>query len=190
MIRSLNPELRRWTTPVRDTDYALKVPPGTAVLVSARLADAAPSDLTTLKYYTVKRGETIATIAKTLRVSRADLAEANYLKTTARLATGQQLMVPREAIAMMAARADRPVPVAVSPAAAPDAVGPAVAEPAAATADTELVKTSYRIKKGDTLASIARTHKTTVAAIKRWNAISGTQIRAGERLTIYTARAN
>ena len=35
-IQALNPELRRWTTPVRDTDYELKVPEGTADIVSAR----------------------------------------------------------------------------------------------------------------------------------------------------------
>ena len=34
-IQALNPELRRWTTPVRDTAYELKVPAGTAEVVSA-----------------------------------------------------------------------------------------------------------------------------------------------------------
>jgi membrane-bound lytic murein transglycosylase D len=80
------------------------------------------------------------------------------------------------------------VPVADSRPAAADAVVPAVAT--SASSDTELVKTSYRIKRGDTLASIARAFNTTVAAVQRWNSIAGTAIRAGERLTIYTARAN
>ena len=35
-IQALNPELRRWTTPVRDTNYALKVPAGTADVVLAQ----------------------------------------------------------------------------------------------------------------------------------------------------------
>ena len=43
-------------------------------------------------------------------MSRADLAEANYLKATARVSPGQKLMVPHEATALMAARTDRPVP--------------------------------------------------------------------------------
>ena len=50
----------------------------------ARLADASTRDLASLKWYTVKRGETLATIARKLRVSRTDLAEANYLKVTSR----------------------------------------------------------------------------------------------------------
>ena len=62
----------------------------------------------------MKQGETLALIARKLSVSRADLAEANYLKITARVTAGQKLMVPREATALMAARADRPVPVADS----------------------------------------------------------------------------
>ena len=36
-IQALNPELRRWTTPVRDTSYELKVPAGTARTCLARL---------------------------------------------------------------------------------------------------------------------------------------------------------
>jgi membrane-bound lytic murein transglycosylase D len=51
-------------------------------------------------------------------------------------------------------------------------------------------KVVYQVKRGDTLASIARVFSTNVAAIKTWNHLPDTQIRAGERLTIYTARAN
>ena len=77
-IQALNPELRRWTTPVNDDAYALKVPVGTAETVSTRLAETDTTDLASLKFYTVKRGETLATIARKLSVSRTDLAEANY----------------------------------------------------------------------------------------------------------------
>jgi membrane-bound lytic murein transglycosylase D len=200
-IQALNPELRRWTTPVRDTDYELKVPLGAADIVLARLEDLEPGDLASLNYHTVKRGETITTIARKLKVNRTDLAEANYLKTAARLTAGQQLLVPREATVLMAARTDRPAPATVPaersvPAneprtAAADTIVPAVAPAAPAGSNArDLVKSYYRVKKGDTLAAIARQFSTTVAALKRWNAISGTTIRAGDRLTVYTARAN
>jgi membrane-bound lytic murein transglycosylase D len=184
-IQSLNPELRRWTTPVNDDSYPLKVPVGTAETVMARLNEAPTSDLASLRFYTVKRGETLALIARKLRVSRADLAEANYLKVTSRVAPGQQLMVPHEATVLMAARADRPVPVAESRALASDAVVPAVASTA-----SDRVRVFYQVKEGDTLASIARVFKTTVASLQTWNQIPGSQIRAGQRLTIYTVRAN
>jgi peptidoglycan lytic transglycosylase D len=185
-IQALNPELRRWTTPVRDSAYALKVPTGGAEVVKAHLDAEATADMASLNWYVVKRGDTLALIARKLSVSRADLAEANYIKATARVSPGDKLMVPRETKALMAARADRPVPVADSRPLVADKVVPAVAS---SNSDPQ-VKVIYQVKRGDTLASIARVFSTNVGAIKTWNHLPDTQIRAGERLTIYTARAN
>ena len=76
----LNPELRRWTTPSPcEAAITLKVPAGTATAVKARLEERRTADLASLKWYTVKRGDTLRPIARKLRVSKADLAEANYL---------------------------------------------------------------------------------------------------------------
>src|SRR5262249_57690717 len=58
-IQSLNPELRRWTTPVKDQQYVLKVPSGTAGQVNTRLTESTSPDLASLQYYTVKRRETL-----------------------------------------------------------------------------------------------------------------------------------
>ncbi len=185
VIQTLNPELRRWTTPVRDDSYTLKVPSGTADIVRARLDEVPSTELASLNWYTVKKGDTLALVARKLKVSRTDLAEANYLKTTARVAAGQRLMVPREATALMASRTDLPVPAADSRPTTQDTVVAAVnASP------SDRVKISYQVKRGDTLASIARVFSTSVASIRTWNSLPGTQIRAGERLTIYTSRAN
>jgi peptidoglycan lytic transglycosylase D len=181
-IQALNPELRRWTTPVRDTDYELKVPHGTADIVQLRLAESATGDLAALKWYTARPGETLTSIARKLRVSRTDLAEANYLKVSSRIAAGQQLMVPHEATVLMAARAERSVPVAESRRLAADAV---VDAPSA-----DRVKVVYEVKQGDTLSSIASLFRTTVAALRTWNRLPSTRIEAGDQLTIYTARAN
>jgi len=162
-IQALNPELRRWTTPVRDTQYELKVPAGTAETVAAKLLDAQAADLASLKFYTVKQGDTLALIARKLKVSKADLAEANYLRATARVAAGQKLMVPHEATVLMAATADRPVPATEA--------RKTVAESGQLAQSTESnrVKVSYQVKRGDTLASIARVYKTSVASLKTWN---------------------
>jgi len=179
-IQSLNPELRRWTTPVRDHDYELKVPAGTAEVVRARLDEAAVADLASLKFYTVKRGDTLPLIAKKLHVSKADLAEANYLPVTARVATGQKLMVPHEATVLMAARTDRPVPVADARRTVAESGQLADATP------TNRVKVIYEVKQGDTLASVARLFKTTVASLRTWNPrLAGDRLNAGQRLTVY-----
>lgn len=180
-IQALNPELRRWTTPVRDTQYALKVPAGTADVVMARLGDTASADLASLKFYTVKRGDTLPLIAKKLRVNKADLAEANYLSATARVSAGEKLMVPHEATALMAARTDRPAPATES-----RATVAASGQLAQAAANSNRVKTVYQVKRGDTLASVARLFKTTVAAIRTWNPrLPGNHLLAGQRLTVY-----
>src|SRR5207249_9927903 len=85
---------------------------GTAVIVLARLEGTNAADLASLKFYTVKRGDTLPLIARKLNVSKTDLAEANYLNLASRVSAGQKLMVPHEATVLMAARSDRPVPAA------------------------------------------------------------------------------
>jgi len=180
-IQALNPELRRWTTPVKDTKYELKVPAGTAEIVSARLTDAASADLASLKYYTVKHGDTLPLIARKLHVSKTDLADANYLPAAARVAAGQKLMVPHELTVLMAARTDRPAPA--TEARSTVAQAGQLAEPAA---NSNRVKASYAVKRGDTLASIARLYNTTVASIRNWNPrLPDNRLAAGQRLTVY-----
>jgi membrane-bound lytic murein transglycosylase D len=179
-IQTLNPELRRWTTPVRDTQYELKVPVGTSGVVMARLEESASIELATFKYYTAKHGDTLATIARKLSVSKVDLADANYLPSSARVSAGQKLMVPHEAAVLMAARAERGVPVAEARKTVGDAGQLAEA------GSTDRVKTSYQVRRGDTLASIARVFQTSVTSIRTWNPrISGDRLTTGQRLTVY-----
>ncbi len=179
-IQALNPELRRWTTPVKDAQYELKVPSGKGDIVLARLQESPAADLASLKYYTVKRGETLLGIARKLNVSKTDLAEANDLKVSARVAPGQKLMVPHEATVLMSARAERGVPVAEARRTVSEA-----GQLAEAT-NSNRVKTVYQVKRGDTLASVARLFQTSVASIKSWNPLlPGDRLTTGQRLTVY-----
>ena len=45
---------------------------------------------------------------------------------------------------------------------------------------------SYRVVSGDTLGEIAARHNVTVSQLRQWNGISGSRIRVGQRLQIYT----
>ena len=179
-IQDLNPELRRWTTPARGKDYELKVPEGAGELVRARVADAGP-DAAALNWHTVRKGETLLTISRKLKVSRADLADANYLSVRSRVTPGQQLIIPRAPTLLLATHADNPAPLAES-----RPVDAVVATRATVPEAKPPVKLIYRVKRGDTLASIARVFQTSVASLRKWNGIKGTAIRAGERLTIFT----
>jgi len=184
-IQELNPELRRWTTPIRAKDYELKVPEGTAEIIRARLAESDPADLAPLRWHTVKRGETLATIARKLKVNRADLAEANYLSVRTRVKAGQQLIIPRAPELLLAARTETPAPPVETRKA--DVVV-AAANVTPRTVSSEQVRLYYRVKRGDTLFGIARLYKTTVASLKAWNQIRGTAITPGQRLLILTSR--
>ena len=182
VIQDLNPELRRWTTPVRMTDYQLKVPAGTAASVQSRLAESDPENLAALNRYSVRKGETLLSISRKLKVSRSDLAEANYLATTARLSPGQQLIIPREPTALLAARTNNPAPETESRSV--DAVV-AVRTTAPRTEQATETKVVHRVKRGETLASIARLYRTSVTSVKQWNRLRSNAIVVGQRLTIF-----
>jgi membrane-bound lytic murein transglycosylase D len=93
-LKSLNPELRRPMTPIKDADYALRVPVGTSIEIARRMDEAGGDDLLSLTRYSVKSGETLAGIARKMHISRSDLAEANGLGINASLSAGSDLIVP------------------------------------------------------------------------------------------------
>jgi membrane-bound lytic murein transglycosylase D len=182
-IQALNPELRRWTTPVKYPDYEVKVPKGTADRLTAKLAEASPADFSAFKWYTAKKGETLLTVARRFGVSRNDVAEANNMSAKARLRPGQELIIPRAPATLLAARAERLAPTAV---ASRNIAEPA--EVAAVTTPAKVQPVTYRVKRGDTLFSIAELFNTSVAKIKSWNRLTSNRISAGAKLTILATR--
>jgi membrane-bound lytic murein transglycosylase D len=199
VLQDLNPELRRWTTPVRMTDYDLSVPMGKAEVLNSRLATTTAEELAPLNRYAVKRGETIATIARKLKVKRADLAQANYLSERSRLNAGQQLIIPRAPTLLLASgerdggetelAATRDADVGRG---GPDTVvataRPAPARSASARAMAASARVVHRVKRGDTLFSIAQKYNTTVAAVRQANGLRGNTIKVGQRLTVNPPR--
>jgi membrane-bound lytic murein transglycosylase D len=183
-IQALNPELRRWTTPVRYPQYELKVPAGTAERLSVQLESVPVNELGSLNWYSVKRGETLATVARKHGVARRDLAEANHLATNSRLRTGQNLIIPREPASLLGIRAERPAPTSV----ASRPLGGPAATVANVAAEPDMRPITYRVKRGDTLFSIAQLFDTTVAKLKSLNRLNGNRISVGDRLTIRAAR--
>ena len=189
-VQRLNPELRRWTTPLRGGAFDLAVPAGTGPLVEQRLAELPPEEFTALQWHTVRKGETLQSVANKLKVRRTDLAEANYLSTRARVKPGQRLVIPRAPTTLLAAQADRPEPAAANapPAAAASAPERAPAAVPASARSGELNRVTYRVKPGDTLSSIARFFRTSVASLRSWNRLKSDRLMPGDRLTVYTTR--
>jgi membrane-bound lytic murein transglycosylase D len=189
-IQKLNPEFRRWTTPVKKGEYTIKVPAGTADRVREGLAAAAPNQLNALQFHTVKRGETLATIARKLGVNRTDLAEANYLRTNSRVVAGARLVIPRMPSAALLARASTATTDLEKAAESivadvlenTSAVEPLVEGKASASA-------YYRVRSGDTLYAIAKRTGTTVDQLKTWNKLRTTTLKVGTRLLVQSPRS-
>ena len=182
VLQDLNPELRRWTTPARGGNYALRVPLGMGETVRDRTLTPAADLPDPFATYSVRRGETIAGIAKKLGVRRADLAAANYLSTRARLETGQQLIIPRPP--SMTGPSD--ATLAKNAVAGDEDAEPAVVRTAARVTPraSEAARVVHRVKRGETLSSIAQLYRTNVASLRQANHLKGTVITVGQRLTV------
>jgi membrane-bound lytic murein transglycosylase D len=159
-LQELNPELRRTTTPM--TPHDLKVPIGTASIIQAGL-ETADSLYRTFTFHTVRKGDTLAGVARKYGVSTAALREANGLPVGARIAVRQTLAIPSPSATAL-------------PTTAP-------ARPAA-TAGVRSSSGYYRVQSGDTLISIARQFSTTVTLLKRWNGLSSDRIKVGTQLRV------
>jgi len=174
VIQTLNPELRRWTTPLKDPSYQIKVPAGAGAQLTERLASASPSELVSVSEYVIRKGDTLSTIARRLKVATTDLADANGLTRKSKLKPGERLIVPRAPATALAARTDRPAPAVVA---------------SNSSGGGENSRVVYRVRRGDTLWSIAQEFDTTVDAIKNWNKLRSSKIDVGDRLTIYPNRS-
>ena len=109
--------------------------------------------------YTVQRGETFYSIARTLGIKADDLMRHNGISDPSLLKAGQQLKIPGST-AQPSVQASAPV---------------SAVQPAAST---------YRVVKGDTLFSIARKFSVTVAALQEANSLSSSVLKIGDSLKI------
>jgi len=63
MIRELNPEIRRWSTPANVSSYALRIPFGKTEIFTENLSEIPEEERFSISTYTVKKGDTIKTIS-------------------------------------------------------------------------------------------------------------------------------
>ncbi len=183
----MNPAYRRKVSPpsVSTTAY---VPKAQTETITAWLATPDARIYAGWKEYKVRKGDTVASVAKRYGVSSASIKNANRLNSD-RLAAGQTLMVPgsaKEAAAMqetvVAARTERASAGGGSRASVP------VARPASSTpsARTRPVKDTHTVGSGETIHSISRRYGITPEELRTANglAIDFTALRAGQKLLI------
>jgi membrane-bound lytic murein transglycosylase D len=194
-LRSPAPEILDAGDPRASTDY---VPPRRIGLPASLGAKSSAEGRMT---HTVRRGETLASIAERYNVTVSDIQRWNHLKSASvRRGTRLKIRMPGDTagagpVATLAKPAGAgPVATLAKPAGA-DGSGPAIRiEPAPAHASARSTARARAaghgrpnvvvVRRGDTLSSIARRHGVSVEAIRRTNGLASMRIRAGQRLKL------
>jgi membrane-bound lytic murein transglycosylase D len=165
-MRELNPQFVRLVTPPRQSAI-VRLPAGSADLVTSRYAALAARDRVSFVDHTVSRGQTVASIARLYHVSTRQISDANPGVRLTRMRAGTHLMIPTSF-----------VPTVVEPAT------PAVTRNArvAAGGSTTI---RYRVRSGESLTSIAGKYDTSVERLRSLNAIGRREVlRAGQIIRV------
>ncbi|HEX7410726.1 MAG TPA: LysM peptidoglycan-binding domain-containing protein [Bacteroidales bacterium] len=63
-----------------------------------------------------------------------------------------------------------------------------IAQQSSDDASSDLQRASHKVRRGESLATIARKYHCTTSDIKEWNGLKRSKVSTGQRLTIYTAK--
>jgi membrane-bound lytic murein transglycosylase D len=125
--------------------------------------------------YIVQRGDTLASIARDFDVTVAQVRKWNRLTSRTKLRPGRTLSILTD------------LPTASTAAAQPPKRSGS--NGTAPVSGSEPIRVVHRVKKGDTLHTIATNYNISINSIRDWNNLSQDgSIRIGERLTIYVQR--
>ncbi len=163
-----------------------KTPSMAALPEQPRLPETAPEPRGKTVTHSVRKGETLAEIARRYGTSVAELKRTNKLRSDT-VAAGARLKVA------MARPADTKVTIVDNKVAGASAIkrtGTALAEQASVRKPVAQLKetTRYTVRHGDTMYSIARQFKVAIADLLRWNRLSSTALKPGTTLTIRLAQ--
>lgn len=121
--------------------------------------------------YTVQKGETLYQIARSQSTTVEALTKANPTINPQRLHPGDVLRLPSS---------PTPPPTSTPTPSTPAKTSPSPIGQTKPNSPTDWV----RIKKGDSLAKIARENNLTIADLQRWNRLSGDSLRSGDLLRL------
>jgi membrane-bound lytic murein transglycosylase D len=151
-LQDLNPSLLRLTTPA-GYPFELHLPAGTKDQYLGAIASIPPDMRVWWRYHKVASGETLGSIARSYHASPHAIAQANHLDVNDSLPTETGLIIP------------------LAPGKRAASEGGSYARHA----------TPYKVRKGDTVLSVAENFGVPPAMVRRWNQLKGDSL-AGRRV--------
>ncbi len=164
-FRYLNPGHSRVVI-MRAANRQLLVPVDKVDVFNANLENN-DQPLVTWQTYQMKQGDSLQSVAQRFDIGIERLREVNGLTGSRAVRPGAMLLVPRgddtdTAMDETFNSADFKAPLA-----------------------DNTRRVVYRVKRGDTLSSIARTYGVTVNQLKEWNGMRTSNVQAGQRLSVW-----
>src|SRR5690242_10908733 len=154
-LTELNPSLLRLTTP-RDSTYDLRLPLGTKDKFEQAMAAIPVDKRVAWRYHHVAAGDTLDSIARHYHTSPSAIREVNNLQ-------GEEL------------QADSKIIIPITAGRSADA----------RTVAYSRKPTRYRVRRGDTVASVADDFGVPADRLRRWNRLKGDRLASGRMLVIY-----
>jgi membrane-bound lytic murein transglycosylase D len=156
-LQDLNPSLLRLTTP-KDQPFELRLPAGTKERYLAAIEPIPAQMRVWWRYHEVAQGDTLVSIARTYRTTAQAIARENHLQAANQLAPESKLIIP--------------IPPGKH----------AATEDGASYARAAI---SYRIRRGDTVQTVANNFGLPPAMIRRWNHLKGDGLRGRRVLYVH-----
>ncbi len=173
---ALNPELIKKVIPDQGREYILRLPKNTRGQALAALEhNVAPvmSRQDTMVKHTIRRGETLSSLARSYKTSAEEIARLNNINRPNDIQAGQTILV---AVGSKNLRADESLQEED--------------KPSSDTGQTAVRKRIvHRVKVGDTLWLLSRKYGVAWKDLQKWNDIGRLHVlKPGEELTIFVKK--
>jgi membrane-bound lytic murein transglycosylase D len=156
-LQDLNPSLLRWTTP-KNQNFELHLPAGTKDRYISAISAVPPDMRVWWRYHSVAPGDTLASIAHAYRTSTRAIAQANGIAADEQLSADSKLIIP------------------VTP-------GKHPASEDGASYSRRAIR--YKVRKGDTVRTVADNFGVPAVMVRRWNHVKGDSLRSRHVLYIH-----